>query len=55
MVNVYWGEEFLPDMLDTFDKYEVKTTFFVGGSWVVKVLYVSYYLLTPKMLFVGIP
>ncbi len=36
MVNVYWGEEFLPDKLDTFDKYEVKTTFFVGGSWVAK-------------------
>ena len=22
MVNVYWGEEYLPDMLDTFDKYD---------------------------------
>lgn len=36
MVNVYWGNEFLPDMLDTFDKYDVKTTFFVGGSWCAK-------------------
>lgn len=31
--NVFWGEEFLPDMLDTLDKYQVKITFFVGGSW----------------------
>ena len=36
MINVYWGEEYLPEMLDTLDKYEVKTTFFVGGSWVAK-------------------
>ncbi|MDE6967155.1 MAG: polysaccharide deacetylase family protein [Clostridia bacterium] len=36
MVNVYWGEEYLTEMLDTFDKYNVKTTFFVGGSWVAK-------------------
>ena len=34
MVNVYWGEEYLPDMLDTFDKYDVKTTFFMCGYWV---------------------
>lgn len=36
MINVYWGNEFLPDMLDTLDKYGVKTTFFVGGSWCAK-------------------
>lgn len=34
MINVYWGTEYLSDMLAIFDKYEVKTTFFVGGSWV---------------------
>ncbi|MCX7779324.1 MAG: polysaccharide deacetylase family protein [Negativicutes bacterium] len=31
--NVFWGEEFLPQMLDTFDKEQVKITFFIGGSW----------------------
>lgn len=31
--NVFWGEEFLPDMLDTLDRYHVKVTFFIGGSW----------------------
>ena len=36
MVNVYWGDEYLPSMLDTFDRYGVKTTFFVGGSWAAK-------------------
>lgn len=36
MINVYWGDEFLPSMLDSLDKYGVKTTFFVGGSWATK-------------------
>ena len=36
MVNVYWGTEYIEDMLDVFDLYNVKTTFFVGGSWVAK-------------------
>ena len=36
MVNVYWGTEYIKDMLDVFDVYNVKTTFFVGGSWVAK-------------------
>lgn len=36
MINVYWGDEYLPEMLDTLDKFNVKTTFFVGGSWVSK-------------------
>lgn len=31
--NVFWGEEFLPDMLNTFDKNNIKITFFIGGSW----------------------
>lgn len=34
MVNVYWGDEYLEKMLDTFKKYGIKTTFFVGGTWV---------------------
>lgn len=33
MVNVYWGTEFIPQMLDVFDDYNAKTTFFVGGMW----------------------
>ncbi|MBO8162507.1 MAG: polysaccharide deacetylase family protein [Brevibacillus sp.] len=36
MVNVAWGNEYLPSILDTFDKYKVKTTFFLDGSWVNK-------------------
>lgn len=35
MINVYWGTEFLNDMLDTLDEFNVKTTFFVGGVWAV--------------------
>lgn len=34
MINVYWGTEYLPQMLEVFDKYNIKTTFFVGGYWV---------------------
>ena len=33
MINVYWGNEYLDSMLKTLDKYNVKTTFFVGGTW----------------------
>ncbi|MDE7395503.1 MAG: polysaccharide deacetylase family protein, partial [Clostridiales bacterium] len=33
MVNVYWGTEYLDEMLDIFAKNEVTTTFFVGGMW----------------------
>lgn len=36
MINVYWGTEYIEDMLDVFDRYNVKTTFFVGGQWVEK-------------------
>lgn len=36
MVNVYWGNEYLPSMLKTFEDYGVKTTFFVGGMWASK-------------------
>jgi peptidoglycan/xylan/chitin deacetylase (PgdA/CDA1 family) len=33
MINVYWGTEYVEKMLDIFEKYNIKTTFFVGGSW----------------------
>lgn len=36
MVNVYWGTEYIEPMLEIFEKYQIKTTFFVGGVWVVK-------------------
>ncbi len=36
MINVYWGNEYLPSMLQTLQEYDVKTTFFVGGMWVAK-------------------
>jgi len=31
--NVFWGEEFLPEMLNTLDENNIKITFFIGGSW----------------------
>ena len=36
MINVYWGTEYLDDILSVLDKNNVRTTFFVGGSWVAK-------------------
>lgn len=33
MFNVYWGTEYIPEILDTLDEYGVKSTFFIGGSW----------------------
>jgi peptidoglycan-N-acetylglucosamine deacetylase len=36
MINVAWGNEFLDSMLDTLDKHQVKTTFFLDGSWAKK-------------------
>lgn len=33
MINVYWGTEYLGDMLDVLDEKNVKATFFVGGVW----------------------
>lgn len=36
MINVYWGNEYLPQILKTLNDYDVKTTFFVGGSWAEK-------------------
>ncbi len=31
--NVFWGEEYLPAMLKTFDENNIHITFFIGGSW----------------------
>lgn len=31
--NVFWGEEYLPQMLDTLDAHNITITFFIGGSW----------------------
>lgn len=33
MINVYWGTEFVEKFLYIFDKYQIKTTFFIGGIW----------------------
>ena len=35
MINVYWGTEYLDDMLATLAEKDVKTTFFIGGTWAV--------------------
>ena len=34
--NVFWGEEYLPDMLKTLDNNNIHITFFIGGSWANK-------------------
>ncbi|MBU9714504.1 polysaccharide deacetylase family protein [Evansella tamaricis] len=34
MVNVAWGNEFLPDILKVMKEHNVKSTFFLDGSWV---------------------
>ncbi len=31
--NVFWGEEHIPSMLQTFDNKNIHITFFIGGSW----------------------
>ena len=36
MINVYWGTEYLDEMLEILKDNDVKTTFFVGGTWAVK-------------------
>ncbi len=36
MINVYQGEDYVRDILDILDVYNVKSTFFIGGSWAVK-------------------
>ncbi len=34
MINVYWGTEYLDDILKSFEDVGMTTTFFVGGTWV---------------------
>jgi probable sporulation protein (polysaccharide deacetylase family) len=34
LINVAWGNEYLPEMLKTLKKHELHTTFFLDGSWV---------------------
>ncbi len=36
MINVYWGDEFVGDMLDVLKEKEVSVTFFLGGTWATK-------------------
>lgn len=36
MINVYWGNEYIDDILCILKENGVKTTFFVGGSWAIK-------------------
>ena len=36
MFNVYWGTEYIDDILSILDRYGAKTTFFVGGQWAEK-------------------
>ncbi len=33
MINVYWGTEYIEPMLEVLKNENVKTTFFVGGTW----------------------
>jgi probable sporulation protein (polysaccharide deacetylase family) len=33
MINVAWGNEYLPEILHTLEKHKVKSTFFLDGSW----------------------
>lgn len=35
-INVAWGEEYLPEMLEILDKYNVKANFFIEGNWASK-------------------
>lgn len=34
--NVDWGDEYILNMLDIFDKYDAKITFFITGKWAEK-------------------
>lgn len=33
LINVAWGNEYLPSILETLDKHNVKATFFLEGRW----------------------
>ena len=34
MFNVYWGSEYIDDILSVLHKYSAKSTFFLGGTWI---------------------
>ena len=34
LINVAWGNEYIPDILKVLDSHQVKATFFFDGSWV---------------------
>ncbi|MCH1623736.1 polysaccharide deacetylase family protein [Ferdinandcohnia quinoae] len=34
LINVAWGNEYIPDMLTTLKKHNIKATFFLEGRWV---------------------
>lgn len=36
MINVYWGEQLIPEFLAILERHGVSCTFFVGGSWAAK-------------------
>jgi probable sporulation protein (polysaccharide deacetylase family) len=36
MVNVAWGNEYLPTMLDIFREHDIQSTFFLDGKWLKK-------------------
>lgn len=36
LINVAWGNEFIPPILETLKKHHVKATFFFDGSWTKK-------------------
>jgi len=36
MINVYWGTEYLDDILKILKDNGIKTTFFIGGTWASK-------------------
>ncbi|WNS75643.1 polysaccharide deacetylase family protein [Bacillus sp. DTU_2020_1000418_1_SI_GHA_SEK_038] len=36
LINVAWGNEYIPGMLDVLKKHQTKATFFFDGSWVKK-------------------
>ncbi|MBM7644395.1 putative sporulation protein (polysaccharide deacetylase family) [Scopulibacillus daqui] len=36
LINVAWGNEYIPQILKVLNKYNIKATFFLDGSWVKK-------------------
>jgi peptidoglycan-N-acetylglucosamine deacetylase len=36
LINVAWGNEYLPKMVDVLQKHQVRSTFFLEGNWVKK-------------------